>query len=143
MILLDTTVLVYAVGSEHPLRTSAAAIIEAVGSGRIAATTIPEVIQEFTHVRARRRDRADASALARDLVTLLTPLTPVTAADLDGGLELFDRRPELGCFDAVLAAVARRVGASLVSADGAFAAVPGGEHVPLGDDTLRRLGVTP
>jgi uncharacterized protein len=143
MILLDTTVLVHAVGSEHPLRAAAAAVIEAVGFGRLAATTTPEVIQEFTHVRARRRDRADAGALARDLVTLLTPLTPVTASDVHAGLELFERHPELGCFDAVLAAVARRVGASLVSADGAFAAVLGGGHVPLGDDTVSRLGVTP
>ena len=32
---------------------------------RSTATTTIEVIQEFCHVRARRRDRTDAAALAR------------------------------------------------------------------------------
>jgi hypothetical protein len=55
MILLDTTALVYAVGSEHPLREPCRALISAIGDGRIAATTTVEMLQQFTHVRARRR----------------------------------------------------------------------------------------
>jgi PIN domain len=54
-------------------------------------------------------------------------LSPIvtTAADLDAGLSLFEHHPELGAFDAVLAAVALAHGAdALVSADGAFASVP-------------------
>lgn len=48
-----------------------------------------------------------------------------TAADLDAGLSLFQQLPELGTFDAVLAAVALACGAEwLVSADRAFASVP-------------------
>ena len=125
MIFLDTTVLVYAVGDEHPLRGPATSIIAAIGDGRLAATTTVEVLQEFAHVRARRRSRPDAAAVCRDLITLLTPLTPVTAADLSSGLDLFERHAEIGCFDAVLAAVARRTGATLVSADRGFASVLG------------------
>jgi len=46
-------------------------------------------------------------------------------ADLDAGLSLFQQHPELGAFNAVLAAVALAHGAdALVSADGVFASVP-------------------
>lgn len=132
MILLDTTVLLYAVGEDHRLRAPARRVIQGVGAGRLAATTTPEVIQEFTHVRARRRSRSDAVGLARDLTTLLTPLTPVTADDLRLGLDLFERHADLGCFDAVLAAVARRVGAPVVSADTALIETLGDDAVDLG-----------
>lgn len=117
MILLDTTVLVYAVGGDHPLRAPAAALVEAVGRGAAQATTTVEVIQEFTHVRARRRGRSDAADLAAEYAALLAPLTPATSADLAAGLRLFRDANEIGCSDAVLAAVARRRSASLVTAD--------------------------
>lgn len=126
MIVLDTTVLAYAVGSDHALRDPARTLVEAVGSGNLRATTTPEAIQEFAHVRARRRDRADASALAESFADLLSPLLEVGEADLRDGLRLFRQNPALGAFDAVLAAAAVRAEASLlVSADRAFATVAG------------------
>jgi predicted nucleic acid-binding protein len=73
VILLDTTVLVYAKGQNHPLRDPCRELIEAVADRRIEATTSVEVIQEFVHVRARRRDRADAASLGRDYAELLSP----------------------------------------------------------------------
>jgi len=139
MILLDTTVLVYAVGADHPLRTPARRLVTSIGAGRVAATTTPEVIQEFTHVRARREGRDDAVALAREFVTLLTPLTPVTPNDLTAGLEVFARAPSLGCFDAVLVAVARRLRAALVSADRGFESVLGDNVLALDGEPLREL----
>ena len=62
MIVLDTTVLVYAVGAEHPLRDPSRELVGAIADGVIEATTTIEVVQEFVHVRARRRDRQDAAA---------------------------------------------------------------------------------
>lgn len=126
MIVLDTTVLVYAVGDDHALRDPARALLGAAANGSLRATTTPEAIQEFAHVRARRRDRADAAALASSYADLLSPLLEVTEADLREGLRLFQRTAALGAFDAVLAAVAQRAGATaLVSADRAFATVQG------------------
>jgi uncharacterized protein len=134
LLLLDTTVLVYAVGAEHPLRSAAAGLVRAIGNGDVAATTTVEVIQELTHVRARRGSRSEAVALARDVVTLLTPLVTVTPDDLIAGLGLFDRHEGLGAFDAVLAAVARRIGATLVTADrGIVAALPADGVLDLAD----------
>jgi predicted nucleic acid-binding protein len=140
MIVLDTTVLVYAKGADHPLREPCRALLEAVGRGALAATTTAEVIQEFAHVRARRRDRSDAAELAAAYLDLLSPLLPVGEEQVLEGLRLFERHPELGCFDAVLAAAAMAAGAeALVSADGAFASVPGLVHVHPGTPALAAL----
>ena len=68
LIVVDTSILVYATGVEHPLRTPCRELIAAIADGEIQATTTPEVIQEFVHVRSRRVSRRDAVALGRDLV---------------------------------------------------------------------------
>jgi len=121
MIVLDTTVLVYAKGADHPLREPCRDLIRAIAERRVAATTTPEVIQEFVHVRARRRGRADAALLGRDYAELLAPLLAVTADDLVRGLAWYEGAERLGAFDAVLASAAAGAGArAVVSADAAF-----------------------
>jgi uncharacterized protein len=130
MIIIDTTVLVYAVGSPHPLRDPCRRLIEAIGDGQLSATTTIEVIQEFAHVRARRRDRRDAAKLAIDFIDLLGPLLLLTEQHLREGLALWRRTDALGSFDAVLAAAALSSGASLVSADTAFRKIPGLSFTP-------------
>lgn len=130
MILLDTTVLIYAKGQEHPLRDPCRALIGAIGDRRVEATTTIEVIQEFVHVRALRCGRTDAAGLGRDYAELLSPLLQPTVDDLNAGLALFERNERLGTFDAVLAACAARVSASaFVSADAGFATIPEIPHV--------------
>jgi predicted nucleic acid-binding protein len=81
-----------------------------------------EVLQEFAHVRARRRDREDAARRTRDYLDLLAPLLVVGEDDLQEGMRLYARSERLGAFDAVLAAAASRSSVdALVSADAAFA----------------------
>jgi len=121
MIVLDTTVLVYAKGTDHPLRAPCRDLVQAIAERRVAATTSVEAIQEFVHVRARRRGREDAAALGRDYAELLAPLLAPTGEDLARGLAWYERCERLGAFDAVLAAAAAAAGArALVSADAAF-----------------------
>jgi len=140
LIVLDTTVLVYAKGAEHPLRGPCRELLRAIERGSLTATTTAEAIQEFAHVRARRRGREDAADLARAYVDLLAPLLVIEEADVRAGLELFERHAELGCFDAVLAAGAIAADAqALVSADRAFAAVPDLVHVDPGTPALDAL----
>jgi predicted nucleic acid-binding protein len=121
MIVLDSTVLVYAVGADHPLRDPCRELVGAIAAGRPATTTV-EVLQEFAHVWARRRSREAAVRLARDYSDLLAPLLVVGEDDLHDGLRLYARSERLGAFDAVLAAAAHRANAKvIVSADEAFA----------------------
>ncbi len=130
MIVFDTTVLVYAKGSDHSLREPCRNLIAAVADGTIQATTTAEVIQEFTDVRATRRGRDDAARLGSDYADLLSPLLTIDGDALRQGLRFFRQFDALGAFDAVLAAAAAGAGASaLVSADRAFAAVPQVAHV--------------
>src|SRR5712691_6021840 len=96
----------------------------------VHATTTPEVIQEFAHIRARRFPRKDAASVGRNYARLLAPLLAVDEEMLDRGLELFQRYSQLGAFDAVLAAVALAHEAeALVSADRGFADIPRLRHV--------------
>jgi predicted nucleic acid-binding protein len=140
VIVLDTTVLVYAKGADHPLRDPCRRILEAVEQGRVIATTTAEVIQEFVHVRARRRDRADAAELGLAYAELLGPLIAPDAAALRAGLQLYRRHPELDAFDAILAATAIAAGAeALVSADRAYGVVDGLRHVDPADPALEAL----
>lgn len=130
MIVLDTTILVYAVGGEHALAPPCRRLVDAIGAGEVVATTTIEVLQEFAHVRARRRGREDAVRLTERFATLLGPPLQPQPGDLARGLALFAAHERIGAFDAVLAAAAMRVEAqALVSADGAFGVVPGLIHI--------------
>ncbi len=140
MIVVDTTVLVYAVGVEHRLREPSRRLIEAVRDGKLEATTTIGVIQELAGVRARRRSRREAASLARRYADLLSPLLVVPREQLDRGLTLFERHDRLGSFDAVLAAMALAVDAeALVSADEDFAGIPRLAYVGLDAPELEEL----
>jgi uncharacterized protein len=132
VILVDTSLLVYAVGAEHPLRAPSRRFVEALRSGVVTASTTAGVIQEFVGVRARRRPRADAAAFGRDFATLLSPLVPVEERDLEVGLRLFEQHPQLGTFDAVLAAVGvNRDAEGLISSDQGFRGVRNLRYIDL------------
>jgi predicted nucleic acid-binding protein len=130
LIVLDTTILSYAVGSDHHLREPARRLVEAIGERRLAATTSVDVIQEFAHMYSRRRSHRLAAKYARGYATLLAPLLSPTESTLTAGLGLFERHAELDAFDAVLAAAAMEAGAeAFVSADHGFRGIRGLRHV--------------
>jgi predicted nucleic acid-binding protein len=137
VILLDSTVLVYAVGTEHPLRAPARLLLRAHGSRDIEATTTVEVLQEFLHVRSRRRPRSDAASLVSEFVDAFDVIR-TSPADLVAGADLYSRQEGLGAFDAVLAAVALGIRANaLVSADRAFAEIDDLPWIDLADPNLQ------
>ena len=139
MIVLDTSVLTYAVGDPHRFEAPSRELMNAIGAGRIAATTTVEVIQEFAHVRARRRSRGRAISDAESFALALAPLISTDSVDVHMGLEIFGAT-RLGAFDAVLAAAAMRRGAdALVTADAAFAEVAGLRVLALDGPELAEL----
>jgi predicted nucleic acid-binding protein len=82
---------------------------------------------------------ADAVRIAHRYAAALGLLL-TTPEDLERGLDLFERYPALGAFDAVLAAVALERGAqALVSADRAFGSVGGLRWVDPAGARLRQL----
>jgi predicted nucleic acid-binding protein len=125
VIVLDTTILVYAIGNEHPLRLPCRTLLELVRDGLVRAGTTVEVVQEFAHVRSRRRRRDEAAERAREYSRAFSPLIQLGEDDLLNGLDLFEISNRLGPFDAVLAAGAQRRGWALASADRSFRQVAG------------------
>ena len=122
--ILDTNVLVYAVGGEHPLRRPAQRLLNAVESGGISATTSVLVIQEFIHVYARRGGQAAAVGAARAYVDLLEPLLPAEQILVGGALNIVASF-SLRSTDALIAATAIHEARTLVSADRDFSRVLG------------------
>lgn len=91
-------------------------------------------------MRSRRRPRDDAADLGLAYADLLSPLLTVTGDDLRAGLRLLRGTRGLGPFDAVLAAAALATHCqALVSADAAFAGVPGLRHVVPDEQSLAGL----
>jgi len=125
VIVLDTSILIYALGDEHRLRDPSRALLELIRDGVVRASTTIEVIQEFCDVRARRRTPAEAVARAREYARGLAPLIRPEESDLYSGLDLLEGPSQLSPLDAVLAATALRRGWALASADRAFAEVGG------------------
>jgi predicted nucleic acid-binding protein len=122
-IVLDTTILVYALSNEPTLSKQCIAVLEAISQDRVEAYTTPAVIEEFAHVYARGKTRALAVQCARDYLDLLT-LLPVGLQETEVGLQLFSDN-QMGAFDCMLAASALSFAAdALVSADRDFSRVP-------------------
>lgn len=139
MIVLDTTILAYATGGEHPLRDPCRRIFDAATNGELDARTTTFVIQEFLHVASRRRGRRAAAASAREFTAVLAPLLRHEQEHVTDALDLYEAHERLGAFDAFLAAAVRAVGATLVSADRAFADVSGLSYVDPASPELAEL----
>jgi predicted nucleic acid-binding protein len=109
MTFVDTNVLMYAVGGEHPRRAEARAFFEeSLESGRVLVTSA-EVLQELLHayLGAGRLETLDAAlTLAR---ARIPTVWPVEAGDVDLARLLADRHPGLGARDLLhLASCTRR-----------------------------------
>ncbi len=138
MLVVDTSVLVYATGDTHPLREPAIQLLRDVVESRVSATTTPEVLQEYANVRAHRRDRSSARDQAERFAELLGPLTTVSTRDVLDGLRLWEGTQSPGAFDAVLAALSLSRSWTLVSADRGFAHVDDLDWIDLATYSDRR-----
>ena len=131
--LVDTAVLLYAVGGDHPLRAGSQRIVAAAGDGRLELHASVEVVQEFVFHRMRRGDRRAAVRQASDVAALCV-LHDFDGAVLRTALDLIADSDALGGRDAVHAATAVRHGLRLIiSPDQAFDTIPGLQR--LGPDT--------
>lgn len=123
MIFVDTNVLMYAVGGEHPLRREARTFFEnALGQGDQLATSA-EVLQELLHayLPVNRLETLDAALTLAE--ARLAVVWPVEAADVRLARGLVTRHPGLGARDLLhLATCRRREVAELKTFDRALAA---------------------
>ena len=128
---IDTAVIIYAGGGDHPLREPCGLIIERVGAGELDAVTSTEVVQEIVHrfIAIRRPDIA--GSMAKRTMDTFTPVIPMTHALMRRVPDLIDRYPTLSARDLVHVATCIHEGiVEIVSPDRGFDVVKELRRVP-------------
>jgi predicted nucleic acid-binding protein len=100
-VFVDTAVIMYAGGAEHPLRRPSQAILQGVAEGRLPGVTSAEVIQEILHRFGALRRPELGSAMARHALDLFAPVLPITHLVMRRMSDLVDRYPALSARDLV------------------------------------------
>jgi predicted nucleic acid-binding protein len=132
---VDTTIFMYAVGSESRWKDACAAILRAGVAEEVALVTSAETLQEILH-RYRSIGRQKDVRVAFDLVSVsMRRILPVSYEDVDEARRLMERMAREGgtprefqasTRDLVHAAIARRQGVrEILTVDTGFAAIPG------------------
>lgn len=107
MILLDTNVLMYAVGAEHPHKQPCARLLERIGLGQVDAGIDAETLQELLH-RYWALDRWADALLVYGLTRRLLPaVLPITGEIVDQAQLLMERYRTLTARDAIHAGAAQ------------------------------------
>ena len=105
MILLDSNILMYAAGADHPHKAPSVTLLGRVASGEVNATINTEVLQEVLQ-RYRAIGRWDDGRRVYDLARQLFPtVILISAAMLDRAREILDQTSGISARDAVHAAV--------------------------------------
>lgn len=121
---IDTSVIMYAGGADHPHRQACREVIRRVADGSLDAVTSTEVVQEILHRFSRGR-RDTGTRMARSVLTLFTDLLPIQTATVVDAVARYSGLPELSARDAlhVATCVASGIG-EIVSVDAGFDMVP-------------------
>ena len=126
--LLDTAVPMYAAGTPHPYRDACQWVMTQIASGAVQVVIDAEVIQEILHRYGALGRYADAVTMAKDLMTLVPEILPVTAADMQTAVKVFLQYASRGmrARDAIHAAIMQNHGLThIISSDAHFDLVAG------------------
>jgi predicted nucleic acid-binding protein len=105
MILVDSNVLMYASGAEHPNKPLALTFLKRIASGEVSATIDAEVLQEIIH-RYRSLNRwGDGKQVYRLARELFPEVLAISGAVMDHAKHLVDSDQTISARDAVHAAV--------------------------------------
>lgn len=81
-VFVDTAVLMYAAGAEHPLREPCRDVLRRTRSGELSGVTSAEVVQEILHRFTGSARHDDGVRLARATLALFRPVLSVDHAVL-------------------------------------------------------------
>lgn len=126
--LLDTAVPMYAAGTPHPYRDACQWVMTQIAAGRLHVVIDAEVIQEILHRYGALGRFADAVNMARDLMTVVPQILPITAADMQTAVTVFQQYAPRGmrARDAIHAAIMQNHGLThILSSDAHFDLVAG------------------
>jgi predicted nucleic acid-binding protein len=126
---VDTTIFMYAMGSESRFRKPCAEILRAGAADRAVLVTSAETLQEVLHrYRSIGRDK-DVRPAFEAITAAVQRILPVTSEDVDEASRLGERIATgsgASARDLVHAAIARRQGLrEILTVDAGFASIPG------------------
>jgi predicted nucleic acid-binding protein len=131
IVFVDTSVLMYAAGGEHPLREPCRTIVDGIGKRSISAVTSIEVVQEILHRYLSIGRAAGGIALAEETMDLFAPVLPITHALMRRVPEIAQRYPGLSARDLIHVATCIHEGITeILSTDRGFDGVQEVRRIP-------------
>ncbi len=114
MVFVDTSVLMYAVGRDHPLREPARSFFAAATTDQQPLATSSEVLQELAHAYLPVERTAALAAALRLVDRTGMEVWPLERDDVILGIELAARHPGLGARDLCHLASCQRRGVTRI-----------------------------
>ena len=105
MRLIDTNVIVYTVGSVHPLKEASERILSDIAAGTLAANLDVEALQEVLHLYSSRGERKKGFRTIEHLLMLFPNPFPIAREEIERARDLMMEHSFLVCRDAIHAAV--------------------------------------
>ena len=137
-VFVDSAVIMYASGLEHPLRGPCEALLKRVADGELDAATSVEVIQEIVHRFSAIRRPAVGAAMARGALDMFAPVLPVTHATMRRVPDLMEHHPTLSARDLVHVATCLEEGITeIITPDRGFDTILGLRRI---DPATARFG---
>jgi len=132
VILVDSNVIMYAGGSEHPHKAPAIAFLGRVASGKVEAAIDAETLQEILHRYQSQRRWSGGAKVYAFARALFPDVLPVTGSVMDIAKELLDVDPTISGRDAVHAAVVSAYKLNgICSFDRDFDRIPGCKRIKI------------
>ncbi len=126
MILLDSNIPMYLVGTAHPLKTAAQRLLERFISERQRLVTDAEVLQEILHRYSAVNRRATIQQAFDALLAVVDEIFPVDLNALERAKEIVLGYTELSARDAVHLAIMEQQGVDrIMTFDKGFDQFPG------------------
>lgn len=131
-VFVDTAVIMYAAGRDHPLRDPSRRMLRSIVDGGLDGVTSVEVVQEILHRFSARSEPGIGARMARHALDVFAPVLPVTDAVTRRMPDLVEAHPQLSARDLVHVATCLEEGIdAVVSPDRGFDRVAGLRRVEL------------
>ncbi len=98
---IDANLIMYSLGSPHPLREPCRMVLEKIKDGLIQVVTNTEVLQEILYRFLSIKKPSLAALAYTSLVEICVEILPVTIHDMDLALDLLKKYPDITTRDAV------------------------------------------
>lgn len=123
---LDANIIMYALGSTHPLKQPCQKILQRTKTAKWLLVTDTEMLQEILYRFFSIKREVLAEAAYSAVVEMCQAVLPVALPDLNRALDLLKKFPAITTRDAVHAAVMLNNGLrEIISADAHFDLIPG------------------